>query len=113
MLEAGYTAVGEFHYVHHQADGTPHEDSIATSRAMIRAAKQAGIRINLLYTVYNRGGFGDEPLSQRQMRFQAPDFEYVERVVDALGEVRGADFVRPACPKTDHSNPLLCIFSRL
>mmetsp|Transcript_110024 Transcript_110024/g.320264 ORF Transcript_110024/g.320264 Transcript_110024/m.320264 type:complete len:349 (-) Transcript_110024:142-1188(-) len=66
--------------------GQPHEDSVATSRAMMRAAKQAGIRINLLYTIYNRGGFEDEPLSERQARFRAPDFESVERVVDTLSQ---------------------------
>ena len=83
-LEAGYTAVGEFHYVHHQPSGAPHDDPVATSRAMLRAARQAGLRMNLLYTVYARGGLRDEPLSERQQRFGASSLDDVERALDLL-----------------------------
>jgi formimidoylglutamate deiminase len=82
-LESGYTAVGEFHYVHHGPDGRPYGDPVATSRAMIRAAKQVGIRLTLLWTAYARGGFG-VPLSARQSRFRASDPGEVERALDAL-----------------------------
>jgi formimidoylglutamate deiminase len=82
-LEAGYTAVGEFHYVHHDRDGRPYGDPVATSRAMIRAAKQVGIRLTLLWTAYARGGF-DQALSPRQARFRAADPGEVERALDAL-----------------------------
>ena len=82
--EAGYSAVGEFHYVHHQPDGTRYDDPVATSRAMLRAARQVGIRLNLLYVVYARGGLRGEPLSQRQQRFGAASLEEVERALDLL-----------------------------
>ena len=82
-LEAGYTAVGEFHYVHHDLNGRPYGDPVATSRAMIRAAKQVGIRLTLLWTAYAKGGFG-VPLSARQERFRASDPGEVERALDAL-----------------------------
>ena len=84
-LEAGYTAVGEFHYVHHAPDGTPYADPVATSRAMLRAASDVGIRITLLWTVYHRGGFGDVPLSPRQRRFGSPSVDHVRRALDMLG----------------------------
>ncbi len=88
-LEAGYTAVGEFHYVHHRADGRPHDDPLAMSRAVLRAAHQAGIRVTLLFTVYARGGF-DRDLEPRQRRFGAGSLDTVRRALDALaGEVDG------------------------
>lgn len=56
MLSAGYTSVTEFHYVHHQADGTPYEDPNALAKAVAEAAEAVGIRLLLLPTAYNRGG---------------------------------------------------------
>ena len=46
--EAGYTAVGEFHYVHHQPDGTPYERPNALAEAVCAAAEEVGMRIVLL-----------------------------------------------------------------
>ncbi|HEX2728473.1 MAG TPA: formimidoylglutamate deiminase [Rubrobacteraceae bacterium] len=56
MLSAGYTSVTEFHYVHHQPDGTPYEDPNALAKAVAEAAVNAGIRLLLLPVVYARGG---------------------------------------------------------
>ncbi|MEC9072416.1 MAG: formimidoylglutamate deiminase [Myxococcota bacterium] len=92
-LEAGYTAVGEFHYVHNQPDGSPYEDPVATSRAVQRAASQAGIRLCLLWTVYARGGF-DAPLQDRQRRFGAPDLDHVRRCLDSLAGDMTGDLAR-------------------
>ncbi|WP_422070753.1 formimidoylglutamate deiminase [Streptomyces hoynatensis] len=61
MALAGVTAVGEFHYVHHQPGGTPYESPRAMAEALIAAAAQAGIRITLLDTCYLAAGFGREP----------------------------------------------------
>jgi formiminoglutamate deiminase len=58
MLATGITAVGEFHYLHHQPDGTPYDDPNAMGHALIRAARDAGIRIALLDTCYLSSGFG-------------------------------------------------------
>ena len=82
-LESGYTAVGEFHYVHHDPTGTPYADPVATARAMIRAAKQTGIRLTLLWTAYAAGGF-DQPLGERQRRFRSETLDDVRRALDAL-----------------------------
>ncbi|QAY61631.1 formimidoylglutamate deiminase [Microbacterium protaetiae] len=67
MRDAGYTAVGEFHYVHHRPDGTAYPDH-AMERALAEAAVAAGIRLVLLDTCYLRGGVGHD-LSDRQRRF--------------------------------------------
>ena len=82
-LEAGYTSVGEFHYLHHAPDGSSWEDPLATSRAITRAAREVGIRLNLLWTVYQRGGFS-KPLERAQRRFDARDLDHVWRSLDAL-----------------------------
>ncbi len=69
MLEAGYTRVCEFHYVHHRANGNHYAPMSAMSDALIAAAQEAGIGLTLLPTLYQRGGFRDEPLAPRQQRF--------------------------------------------
>ena len=52
MVAAGYTAVTEFHYLHHRPDGSPYDDPDAMGEALREAARQAGIRITLLDTCY-------------------------------------------------------------
>lgn len=69
MLEAGYTTVCEFHYLHHAPDGRPYDDPAAMSRALIAAARDIGIRLTLLPVLYMTGGFDRRPLNERQRRF--------------------------------------------
>lgn len=72
MALAGVTCVGEFHYVHHQPDGTPYDDPNAMGEALIAAAGEAGLRITLLDTCYLSSGFGAPP-EPHQRRFADPD----------------------------------------
>lgn len=78
MVCAGYSAVGEFHYLHHQPDGTPYADH-EMERALIRAAQAAGIRLVLLDTLYLQGGLTAEgsriELNSIQGRFSDGDAE--------------------------------------
>src|SRR6476659_650995 len=69
MLEAGYTTVCEFHYLHHAPDGQPYADPAAMSRALIAAARDTGIRLTLLPVLYMSGGFDGRALGERQRRF--------------------------------------------
>ena len=69
MLEAGYTSVCEFHYVHHDQDGTPYADDATLSLALLRAAQRAGIAITLLPVLYQTSGFGAKPPRADQARF--------------------------------------------
>ncbi len=69
MLAAGYTAVAEFHYLHRNPRGGWYSDKAATSRALIAAAKDAGIAICLLPALYAHGDAGGAPLHERQRRF--------------------------------------------
>ena len=68
MAGTGITCVGEFHYLHHQPDGTPYADPNAMGNALIAAAEQAGIRITLLDTLYLSSGFG-APVQGVQVRY--------------------------------------------
>ncbi|MFZ9348546.1 MAG: formimidoylglutamate deiminase [Arenimonas sp.] len=69
MLEAGYSHVCEFHYLHHQPDGRPYADPGEMSQAIIRAAEDAGIGLTLLPVLYQTGGFDGRPLHEGQRRF--------------------------------------------
>ena len=69
MAQAGIACVGEFHYVHHQPDGTPYADPNAMGAALCAAAGEAGIRITLLDACYLHGGVGGAPLGPAQLRF--------------------------------------------
>ena len=69
MLQKGYTSVAEFHYLHHQPDGTPYADLSEMSAQLLEAASEAGIAITLLPVLYCRGGFKDEPVQDSQHRF--------------------------------------------
>jgi formiminoglutamate deiminase len=68
MAAAGFTLVGEFHYVHHGPDGTPYADPNAMGRAVMDAAAATGVRLTLLDTCYLHGGIGAE-LEGPQRRF--------------------------------------------
>ncbi len=83
MLKAGYTQVCEFHYLHHQPDGTPYDDPAAMSLALVEAAREAGIGLTLLPTLYMTGGFDGRPLGERQRRF-GHDVDSYLRLVERL-----------------------------
>jgi formiminoglutamate deiminase len=90
MVAAGYTAVGEFHYLHHQPDGTPYVDPNAMGNALLAAARDAGIRITLLDTLYLSSGFGAAPEGVQQ-RFSDGSAEAWHERVSALAPLTGAD----------------------
>lgn len=71
---AGVRTVGEFHYVHHQAGGTPYDDRTVMADQVIRAARAENLRIGLFRVVYARAGAGREP-EGAQRRFCDPNLE--------------------------------------
>lgn len=95
MLEAGYTTVCEFHYLHHSPDGSPYDDPAAMSRALIAAAHDTGIRLTLLPVLYMTGGFDGRALDARQQRF-GHDVDGYLRLLDGLRAEQG-DTVRIGC----------------
>ncbi|MEA2781318.1 MAG: formimidoylglutamate deiminase [Rhodospirillaceae bacterium] len=69
MLKSGYTAVAEFHYLHHDADGRAYGDLAEMSERIIAAAKATGIGLTHLPVLYGAGGFGGKPAGTGQRRF--------------------------------------------
>jgi formimidoylglutamate deiminase len=69
MLQAGYTSVCEFHYVHHDQDGAPYADDATLAQCLLRAAATAGIGLTLLPVLYQTSGFGATPPTEGQRRF--------------------------------------------
>src|SRR4051812_39526188 len=69
MLEAGFTSVAEFHYLHHQPDGRPYDNVGEMSERIVAAADSAGIGLTLLPVLYRQGGFSGQPAAPGQRRF--------------------------------------------
>jgi formimidoylglutamate deiminase len=81
MLEAGFTFVGEFHYLHHDVDGRPFADLGEMAARITAAAKRTGIGLTLLPSFYAYGGFGEAEPGSEQKRF-LNDPERFSRVVE-------------------------------
>ena len=69
MLEAGFTHVGEFHYLHHDPGGAPFADAGELGGRIAAAAARTGIGLTLLPVFYAHGGFGGSAPAPRQRRF--------------------------------------------
>lgn len=69
MLEAGYTRVGEFHYLHHDPDGRPYADPAELAGCIAVAAQATGIGLTLLPVFYAHGDFGGAAPVDGQRRF--------------------------------------------
>ena len=94
MLEAGFTTVGEFHYLHHDIDGRPYADLGEMAARIAAASAETRIGLTLLPSFYACGGFGGAPPAAGQRRFlNDPDrfLKLVERtraIVAGLPEAR-------------------------
>ena len=74
MAERGFTSVVEFHYLHHDIDGRPYANRAAMAEAIVEAARESGIGLTLLPTLYRFGGFGSAAPGHGQRRFiNTPD----------------------------------------
>ena len=74
MLQAGYAAVVEFHYLHHAPNGTPYGRLAETSERIVAAARRTGIGLTLLPVLYEYGGCDQRSLGPGQVRFgNGPD----------------------------------------
>ncbi|MBA5777210.1 formimidoylglutamate deiminase [Stappia sp. F7233] len=70
MLEAGYAAVGEFHYLHNAPSGTPYGNPAELSLRIMAAAAETGIGLTHLPVLYTQGGVDGRPLAGGQKRFE-------------------------------------------
>jgi formiminoglutamate deiminase len=92
MAQAGYTVIGEFHYLHHDRGGRAYADPNAMGKALIQAATEAGVRLTLLDACYLAGGLtatGQLPLDPVQTRFSDGDVDHWQARVSLLSEADG------------------------
>jgi formiminoglutamate deiminase len=82
MLESGFTRVGEFHYLHHQASGAPYADPAEMAGRLVAAAQSSGVGLTLLPVLYAHGGFGGAPPGPAQRRF-VNDADSYARLLEA------------------------------
>lgn len=78
MLKSGYGWVGEFHYLHHDADGKPYDLPAEMAQALIRAASEAGIGMTILPALYSFSGFGETAPNDGQKRFINSEAQYAD-----------------------------------
>ncbi len=69
MLEAGFSRVGEFHYLHHDVDGRPYADLAEMAAAVAGAAAETGLGLTLLPVFYAHSAFGGAAPNDGQRRF--------------------------------------------
>ena len=89
MGQAGYTVVGEFHYLHHDQRGRRYADPNAMGKALIQAATETGVRLTLLDACYLAGGLtatGHLPLDAVQARFSDGGVDHWQDRVSQLAE---------------------------
>ena len=86
MLKAGYTSVAEFHYLHHDVNGSPYTQPEEMGLRCIAAAREAGIAMTLLPVLYVHGGFGARPAGTEQQRFVCDSSLYMD-IYSALHNV--------------------------
>ena len=88
MLEAGFTHVGEFHYLHHDRGGVPYADPGELAARVAAAAEQTGIGLTLLPVFYAHGSFGGAPPAPRQRRFTTDPARFARLLEASRAAVR-------------------------
>ncbi len=83
LLKNGYTSVGEFHYLHHDAEGKPYASITELSDRIVAGASDAGIHLTHLPVMYETGNFGGEPANEGQRRFLHTKDSYL-KLLEAL-----------------------------
>lgn len=78
LLKAGYTRIGEFHYLHHQADGAFYDDRAAMAHSILQAATDTGIHLTMLPVHYACSDFGGKEPTEGQRRFIHTTEDYLK-----------------------------------
>lgn len=94
MLKMGYTRVAEFHYLHHDIDGSTYsqkqpenqsQDKLATmAHAIFKAAQNSGIGLTMLPVLYQYAGFGQQTPNEGQKRFINSTVQFNQLVSDCF-----------------------------
>ena len=87
MLEAGFAAVAEFHYLHNAPDGSPYEQPAEIAGRILAAAGRAGIGITLLPVFYAHSTFGGAQPTPEQRRFVTDVASFARLLEDCRGMI--------------------------
>jgi len=98
MVKAGYTAVAEFHYVHHDPQGWAYADPAELARRVIAAAQRAGISLTLLPVFYAHSGFGGQAPAPAQRRFVHTPESYARLLSTLSGGADEGGYVLGVAP---------------
>ncbi|MCU9847190.1 formimidoylglutamate deiminase [Defluviimonas sp. WL0024] len=107
MQEAGYAAVGEFHYVHHQPGGARYADPAELSARILAAAEATGIGLTHLPVLYTYGGAGRQALGGGQLRF-GNDLDGYAGLLAAVRRVAGGASADTSVGVAPHSLRATC-----
>ncbi len=91
MLEAGFTRVGEFHYLHHDRDGTPYSNISEMADRIVSAAQTAGIGLTLLPVLYAHSTFGGADPNEGQRRFINDEASFARLIEGCQKALAGFD----------------------
>jgi len=106
MVTVGVTAVGEFHYLHRDRDGSAYAEPNLLSDTVIAAARSVGLRICLLRTAYFRAGF-ERAAHEGQRRFYELPEEFLTNLEELAARYAGVAGVSVgAAPHSIRAVPL-------
>jgi len=88
MLEGGFTALAEFHYLHHDKDGRAYANIATMGQAIASAAQETGLGLTLLPVLYRFGNFGQAPSVHGQRRFVNERDAYQRLLEGSLAAIR-------------------------
>ncbi|MBL8672842.1 MAG: formimidoylglutamate deiminase, partial [Alphaproteobacteria bacterium] len=94
QLKGGYTAVGEFHYVHHQPSGQPYAEPAEMALRVAAAARTAGIGLTLLPVLYQTSDFGGKEAKPEQRRFVCKTDQFLALHASLAAKLRADPTVR-------------------
>lgn len=94
LLCSGYTTVTEFHYLHHDPQGSPYADPAELALRIVCAAQQVGMPLTLLPVLYQNSGFGGAAPLPAQRRFLLDDSSYARLLQQLHSAFRGNPLLR-------------------
>lgn len=123
LLKGGFSQVGEFHYLHNQADGQPYPNANELGQAVLKAGSNVGMGVTLLPALYQYSGFGQQAPNTGQQRFCQTTEDYIAQyqgyeslVADSplhktglcFHSLRATDFaaIKTVMAALDHGQPI-------
>jgi formimidoylglutamate deiminase len=94
MLKSGYTAVGEFHYLHKDPSGTAYADPAEMSHRLINAAEHVGIGMTLLPVLYSVGGYRGVEINAGQRRYVLEVEQFIDLISSLYGTLKDKPSLR-------------------